>query len=336
MSVFDNVVRPIDRAQQRWPWISFPYAVMKKFGDDQGGNLAALMSYYAFLSIFPLILLLTTVLAYVLKGNPQLQRDILNSALVDFPVIGNQLKTEGLQGHWYVLVVSAVISLWAARGIANGAQNAFNSVWNVPYARRPGFPFALLRSLGLLGLMGLGVILTGLLSGIGTATGSLGVLLRVLVFVASALINIAMFVGGFRLAIARDIALRCFVVAAVASAILWQALLAVGSILLAHQVRHQEELYGTFGVILGLLAWLRLQAQMTLYALEADVVRVRGLWPRSVAPPPLTTADRKAHRAYAEEARRNLEDMEAADDSTRRDAVTGEGHHAAGSSSGSP
>jgi membrane protein len=314
MSVIDNVVRPIDRAQQRWPWLAFPYAVMKKFGDDQGTNLAALTSYYAFMSIFPLILVLSTVLGYVLKGNPELQQRILHSALVDFPVIGDQLKTNGLHGNWYVLVISALISLWGARGVANAVQNALNSVWNVPIAHRPGFPFALARSFTLLALLGLTVVVTALLSGIGGAAGSLGLFLRVLVFVASGLLNVVVFIGAFRIATAREIRLRDFLLAAVISAVVWQALLAAGTFLLAHQVRHQEELYGTFGVVLGLLAWLRLQAQLTLYALEADVVRVRGLWPRSVAPPPLTEADVKAYHAYAEEARRNLDDLEEMDE----------------------
>ncbi len=314
MSVIDSVVRPIDRAQQRWRWIAFPYAVVKKFGDDQGTNLAALLSYYAFLSIFPLILVLTTVLGYVLRDNPELQQRILHSALVDFPVIGDQLKSDGLHGDWYVLVISALISMWGARGVANAAQNAFNSVWNVPIARRPGFPFAMARSFALLGLMGLTVVVTGLLSGIGGAAGSLGILLRIGVFVVSALINVAVFVGAFRIATAPEIPLRHFLSAAIVSAILWQTLLAAGTFLLAHQVRHQEELYGTFGVVLGLLGWLRLQAQLTLYALEADVVRVRRLWPRSVAPPPLTKADVRAYHAYAEEARRNLEDLEEVDE----------------------
>jgi len=310
----DNVLGPIDRAQQRWPWIAFPYAVIKKFGDDQGGNLASLLAFYGFLSIFPLILVLTTVLGYVLNGDTHLQQRIVHSALVDFPVIGDQLKTSGLQGHWYVLVVSALISLWGARGVANAAQNAFNSVWNVPFARRPGFPYALARSFGLLSVMGVTVLVTGFLSGVGGTNGSLGMLLRIGVFVASLLINIGMFIVAFRLATAPEVRLGEFAVAAVVSAVVWQLLLTVGTYLVAHQVNHQEELYGTFGVVLGLVAWLRLQAQLTLYAIEADVVRIRGLWPRSVSPPPLTTADRRAYHAYAQETRRNLADLESVDE----------------------
>lgn len=299
-----GVVRPIDRAQQRWPWLAYPYAVIKKFGDDQGGNLAALLAYYAFLSVFPLLLVFTSVLGYVLRDDPPLQRRLLHSAVVEFPVIGDQLRTSGLHGHWYVILVSGLISLWGAQGVASATQNAFNTAWGVPYARRPGFPTVLARSFGLLAVMGLAVLGTGLLSGIGSGTGSFGVLLRVLAIGVSAVLNVGLFLLAFRLATAREVRLLDMAPAAVVSAVLWQALLAVGTLLIAHQVRHQQELYGTFGVVLGLLAWLHLQAQVTIYALEADVVRVRGLWPRSVSPPPLTIGDRRAYRAYAEATRR--------------------------------
>src|ERR1700746_968432 len=98
MNVVDRLLRPMDRSAPRRAWCAFPYAVNKKFGDDQAGNLAALLAYYAFLSIFPLLLVFTTVMAYVLRGNPHLQQRILHSALVEFPVVGDQLKTEGLHG----------------------------------------------------------------------------------------------------------------------------------------------------------------------------------------------------------------------------------------------
>src|SRR5437899_3067792 len=182
MDVVNRLVRPVDRAMQRRAWMAFPYALTRKFGDDQAGNLAALLAYYAFLPIFPLLLMFTTALAYVLHDSPHLQERILHSALVEFPVIGDQLKTRQLHGHWYVLVVSGVISLWGARGVATAAQNAWNTVWNVPYARRPGFGWTLARSFGLLGVMGLAVVVTGLLSGIGESGDPLGILVRVGVF----------------------------------------------------------------------------------------------------------------------------------------------------------
>ncbi len=304
MNLVERVVQRGDALQRRVPWLAFPLAVLKKYGDDSAGNLAALMAYYAFLSIFPLLLVFATVLGFVLRDNPDLYRRLLTSALIEFPVIGEQLRVGELHGSWSVLVVSILISLWGARGVATAAMNAFNGVWNVPHAQRPGFGPGLARSFGLLATFGVTVIVTGTLSGLGGTADSLGMAVRGGAIVLSTVLNIGLFLVAFRLATARVVRTRDMLLGAVLSAVLWQVLLAVGALLVAHQVRHAQSLYGVFGVVLGLLAWLQLQAQLTLYAIEADVVRTRGLWPRSVNPPPLTGADRKAYTGYVEAERR--------------------------------
>ena len=308
-SGIDRMIRPIDRLQQRHTWLGFPLAVLTKCSDDSAGNLAALMAYYAFVAIFPLLLLFTTILGYVLQSHDALRERLLRSAIIDFPVIGDQLRSSGgLQGHWYVVVISLAISLWGARGVANACQTAFNTVWNVPFSQRPGFPTAILRSFALLGVAGIAVLATGTLSGIGSTGNVLGATARVLALILSSVITIGVFLIGFRLATAHAVPLRRMVRSAVASALVWQLLLVAGSFLLDHQVRHAQALYGTFGLILGLLAWLHLQAQLTLYAVEADAVRADRLWPRGLLQPPLTGGDKRAYRAYAETTRRRPAD----------------------------
>jgi membrane protein len=305
----DRAVRRIDRAQQRWPGASFVFAVLRKYGEDQAGSLAALIAYYAFLSVFPLLLVFVTILGLLLPSHPGLQNRLLTSALAEFPVIGDQLRLAGLHGDWWVLVVGIAISVWGARGVANAAQYAFNEVWDVPYAQRPGFLPGLGRSLGMLLLLGLAVVVTGALSGVG-GTGVLAVPARVGVFAVSTAVNVGVFILAFRLATAPVVATRCLILGAVVSALLWQALLATGGLLVTHQVRHAQSLYGLFGVVLGLVGWLQIQAQLTLLAIEIDVVRARRLWPRSAVPPPLTEADRDAYTAYARSARRLPEDQQ--------------------------
>lgn len=299
MNVVERLLRKADRSQRSRPWLAFPLAVLKKYGDDGAGNLAALMAHYAFLSIFPILLVFTTVLGFVLRGNPALYKRLLNSALVEFPVVGDSLRFEGLQGNWWALVLGVLISLWGAKGVASAAMTAFNTVWNVPYHQRPGFAPAIARSFGLLLTLGVTAVVTGTLSGVGGA-GGIGLALRIGALLLSTLLNVGLFLLAFRLATARVVRTRDMLSSAVVSAVLWQVLLAVGALLVAHQVRHAQSLYGTFGVVLGLIGWLQLQAQITLYAMEADVVRARRLWPRSVVPPPLTGADRKAYTEYVE------------------------------------
>jgi membrane protein len=302
-------VHTIDDFQQRHRALGFPIAVWRKFSDDQAGNLAGLVAYYAFLSTFPLLLVLVSVLGMFLSGSPRLQQDVLNSALSEFPVIGTQLRSNihSLGSSGLSLAVGLVLTFFGARGVASAMQNAMNQVWEVPRRERPGFPFSWLRSFALIAVIGTGVIVTTVLSGASSWTGHtfLGAWGRVLVIVVSLVLNIALFWLGLRLATSPRVTWRELRIAAILSALVWQILQYAGGYVVAHSLRHASALYGTFGLVLGLLAWFHLQAQLTLYAVEADVVRTRALWPRSLFPPPLTDKDHEALRSYikAEERR---------------------------------
>lgn len=298
-----GAVSTVDTWQKRHKGVAFPLAVWRKFSDDQAGNLAGLIAYYAFLSTFPLLLVLTTVLGMVLSGSPRLQQDVLNSALTEFPVIGTQLKTNvhSLGRSGVGLAVGLVFTFFGARGVANAMQNAMNQVWGVPRRARPKFPYSWLRSFALIFVIGLGVLVTTALSGVGSWSGHtiFGPWGKVLVIAISFVLNVLLFWLGLRTATAGQVTWRELRVGAFLSAIVWQALQYLGGYVVAHSLRNASTLYGTFGLVLGLLAWFHLQAQLTLYAVEADVVRARKLWPRSLFPPPLTEEDRRALRSYA-------------------------------------
>lgn len=304
-------IASVDAFQQRHRALAFPIAVWHKFGDDQAGSLAALVAYYAFLSTFPLLLVLVTVLGMVLSGNPQLQQDVLNSALSEFPVIGDQLRSNvhSLGRSGFGLAVGLVLTLIGARGVANAMQNAMNTVWGIPRHERPGFPGSWLRSFALIAIIGLGVLVTTALSGIGSWSGHtvLGEAGRFLVIAVSLVLNILLFWLGLRTATAGRVTWRDLVFGAILSAIVWQVLQFVGGYVVAHSLRHASALYGTFGIVLGLISWFALQAQLTLYAVEADVVRSRRLWPRSLFPPPLTEQDLEVLRSYPEAEQRRPE-----------------------------
>lgn len=316
MKAAERLLHRIDSLQRGRPWLAFPVAVQKKFGDDQAGNLAALLAYFAFVSIFPLLLVLVTVLGIVLRGNTSLQRQVLNSALAQFPVIGQQLPhVHSLAGQkaGIALAIGIIGTFLGARGVANAAQNAFNTVWEIPFSERPGFPFSWLRSFALILVVGIGVIATTILSGLAggvghTITGPAGTVAAVAV---SLIFNFGVFWAGFRLATARTVGWRDHLLGAILTAIVWQVLQTAGGFVVEHQLSHASSLYGVFGIVLGLIAWLYLQAEATLYAVEASVVHARRLWPRSLFPPPLTKQDRQAYAMYAErEERRPDEQVE--------------------------
>jgi len=302
----ERLARRADSYQQRHAWLAFPVAAWKKFGDDQAGNLAALIAYYAFVSLFPLMLVLVTVLDIMLRGNTALRQRVV-TAVGSYPVIGPQLKgVHPLQETGIALVIGLVLTFLGARGVANAAQNALNSAWLVPFASRPGFPLNQIRSIALILVVGLGEIATIILSGFAGSAGHVlgGAAGRIGAIVVSLVLNVLLFWAGFRLATASAVSTRELRLGAVIAAIAWQALQLLGGYFLTHSLHRSSALYGVFGVVLGLLAWLYLQAQLTLYAVEINVVKARRLWPRSLVPPPLTPQDVTAYQLYAQAERR--------------------------------
>jgi membrane protein len=297
-----QLVQTLDRYQRTRPWLAFLLATLKKFREDEAGNLAALISYYAFFSLFPLLLALVTILGFVLEGNPDLQRRIVDSALARFPVVGDQIRSNigSLGGNWWALLVGLTGALWAGMGAIDAAQHAMNSVWDLPIRERPKFIARKLRSLLMLAVIGSGLFLTAGSSVVANAADSTGATGRIVAPLLSTVVNIGVFAAAFRILTERD--LRWSDVApgagvAGAAATLFQV---AGSFIIARYLRGASQTYGAFAVVIGLLSWLHLQAQVTLFAAEINVVRARRLWPRSLDAEELTEADRKALAEHAQ------------------------------------
>lgn len=164
MSVWER----LDRYQRQHRWVAVPLSVIYKFADDQGAYLAGLITHYGFLSLFPLLLILSTTLGFLLPDNPDLQQQLIDSALVQFPIIGDQLTSSAqpLRGSGSGLAIGIAVALYGALGVAIALQNAFNQVWGVSIHKRPD-PFrSRLRSLRLLVLFGGGVLVTSTLSAV--------------------------------------------------------------------------------------------------------------------------------------------------------------------------
>ncbi len=311
----ERLARAADRLQRRQPWLAFPVAVGKKFSDDRAHSLAALVAYFAFVSILPLLLVLATVLDIILRGDAALRHRLLASALGSFPVIGPELRGSAhpLRETGIALVIGLAAALLGGSRVAAAAQNALNSAWLVPYTGRPRFPRNQLRNLAFVVVVGLGLIASSVLSG---AVGGAGHVLtgagaRIGASTVALALNIVVFWTGFRLVTASMVTARELRLGALAAAVAWQALQLLGGFFAAHILARSSALYGTFGIVLGLLAWLYLQAQITMLAIEINVVRARGLWPRSLCPPPLTPQDMTAYRLYAQvEQRRRGIDIE--------------------------
>jgi YihY family inner membrane protein len=300
-----RVTERLDGYQRRHRWAGFPLAVIYKFFEDQGPFLAALITFYGFLSFFPLLLLLASVLGFLLEDNSELKDRVLDSALSQFPIIGDQLSNpQGLQGSGAALVIGGLIALYGALGVAQALQNAMNVVWSVPRNRRPNPVKARLRSLLLIGTAGIAVLATTILSVLGGSAAAGGALFTgwvpLLVTAAAVVLNAAVFIVAFRLSTAIKLGVREIAPGAVVAAVIWQVLQLFGTAYVANVVKNSSITYGAFAVVLGLLAWIFLAALGVVVSVEINVVRTKHLFPRALLTPftdnvDLTRADRRAY-----------------------------------------
>lgn len=302
-------VRSFDRYQQSHKWLAVPMAVVKKFDDDGAGSLAALVAYYGFFSLFPLLLVMTTILGFVLNGNPSAQHDVEQSVLGQFPVIGNQLKLHSLTGHVSSLVIGLIISLLGGLGVTRAAQNAFDQVWAVPRKHRSNFLKTRLRGLALITALGVlfvvSTIITGLTSGIHGPGG------KIAAIAAGLVVNLFLFSAAFRFLTSASVPTRRLWIGVGFAAAFWSFLQIVGGIYINHVVRHASLVGEQFALVLGLLVWLHLGAQVTLYAAEINVVVARKLYPRNLIGPPEAPADERALTALAKvEERSDVEQVD--------------------------
>ncbi|HEY6698011.1 MAG TPA: YihY/virulence factor BrkB family protein [Acidimicrobiales bacterium] len=295
MNPLERAVWAVDKYQQRHTPLAFVVAVVRKFGDDRGGTLATSLTYSAFVAVFPLLLLFVTILGFVLGSNQDADDAVLRSALVEFPILGDQLVSSlrPLRGSGFALAVGLVGLAWGGFGVTQAAQHAMAEVWNVPGVLRPNFVVRIARGVVVLGIGGLGLVATSALASVSTFTGELTAA-RLAAGAAAALLNVFLFVAAFRMTTVRTIATRQLLAGAAIGGLAWTLLQALGGYLVSHQLRNSSEVYGFFATVLGLLSWIFLGTRVVLYAAEANVVLARRLWPRSLVQPPLTPADKQA------------------------------------------
>lgn len=305
-----SVTSRLDDLQRQHPGAGFPIAVLYKYFDDSGGYLAALITYYGFLSFFPLLLLGSTILGIVLAGDPSAQKAVLDSALSQFPVIGAQLRQPGrIGGGLAGLLVGGLGALYGGLGVAVAAQYAMNTAWTVPKNNRPNPIKARGRGVLLLGTVGVAILGTTVLSALGGGAGPLGIGLRVLALIASVALNAAVFVLGFRVATARRLSSRQVAPGALAAAVIWQLLQSFGATYVGHVVKNASATNGVFALVLGLIGFIYLASVAVVLCVEINVVRVDRLYPRALLTPvtddvELTAGDERAYTDQAKAERR--------------------------------
>jgi YihY family inner membrane protein len=296
MNPVERAIRRIDATQRRFTPTAFVYGVVKKYGDDNGGVLVSNLAYSAFISIFPLLLILVTILGLIASADPSFRESAVKNAVANqIPLLGETLTSNvnALQRSSTIgLIVGLVILIYGVTGLAQAGLFTMEQVWNLPGPARPGYLQRLGRAVLFLCLLGGGVIVTTGLASLSTYLQRYqGLWLDLLIYVVTAAFGAGMYLGAFRALTPKGVPTRSLLPGAITGGILWTVLQFLGA-WLVHHFLHSNSVYGVFATVLGLLAWIYLAVEITVYSAEINVVLARRLWPRSILQPPLTEADR--------------------------------------------
>ena len=271
----------LDRWQRRTPGAGVPYAVVKKFGDDNANLVAVALAWYGFTAIFPMLLVVVTLLEFI--GKQSLGTGIVNT-LHEFPIVGSSFDPKGpsaLHGSGLGLAVGLLGLVYGAQGVTQTAQQAMATVWNIPQVERTGFLPRLGRSLAGLITIGAAFLINAFVTTYATG-GTHNYVIRVSVLAGLLVINVGLYFATFTCLTAKAIGPRGHLPGAIAGAVAYTALITVGAGLVTHQLKHADAVYGAFGTVIGIVAFLLLLAKLSMYAAELNPVLARGLYPRAL------------------------------------------------------
>jgi YihY family inner membrane protein len=293
MNPVEKAIRKVDATQRRFTPTAFVFGVIKKYGDDNGGVLASNLVYSAFISLFPLLLILVTILDKVVASHPSIRKHVLDAVAGRIPLLGQTLTSNvnALHRSSIGLVVGLIVLIYGVTGLAQAGLFTMEQVWNLPGPARPGFLQRLGRAVLFLCLLGGGVIVTTGLASLTTILQPKGIWFDLLLYVVTAAFGAGMYLGAFRALTPKGVLTRSLLPGAITGGILWTMLQGLTA-WLVHHFLHSDSVYGVFASLLGLLAWIYLAVEITVYSAEINVVLARRLWPRSIVQPPLTEPDR--------------------------------------------
>jgi len=295
MNPVERAIRAVDHTQRRFTPTAFIFGVIKKYGDDNGGVLVSNMAYSAFVSLFPLLLILVTILSKIALVDRSFRESVVKNAVANqIPLLGQTLTSNvsALQRSSTIgLIVGLVVLVYGVTGLAQAGLFTMEQVWNLPGPARPGYVPRLGRALLFLCLLGGGVIVTTGLSILTSNPHFRGFWFVLLINVITAAFGAGMYLGGFRALTPKGVPTRNLLPGAITGGILWTVLQVLGAWLVHHYL-HSDSVYGVFATVLGLMAWIYVAVEITVYSAEINVVLSRRLWPRAIVQPPLTEADR--------------------------------------------
>lgn len=286
--------RVLDRFQASHRPIAFTYATFKKYADDEGSRLAALLAYYSFMSLFPLAIAGFAVLNSLLRDNPQYV-DELVSEIVPRPYQQQVIDAyESLPSGGAAFAVAVIGLVLAGTAGVFSMYAMVNQVFCVPYRHRFGFGPRYARVILLVVLMGVGVLVVTVASAVvanitGYAFAQRAGAFLLLWLVASSLLYCAAAVLTRRRLAFREVGLGAGL-----GGLAMTTIVGLGSVLLGRFVATSSAVYGVFGTVVGIFSVLFLVSNAVVFSFEISVVRAWQLWPRGLDISLLFPADERA------------------------------------------
>jgi YihY family inner membrane protein len=291
-----RILQRLDRLQKRTRASAVTVATLMKFGEDHSANYAAMIAFWAFFSIVPLLLVLVTTLGWVLPASSK--ESVLNHVAGLFPLLDAH-AVSALSGSAWALIVGLLTALWSGLGVVRTLEYALDSVWDVPAREQPGLLTRVARSLAVLATIGLGLVIATLLSGIVTSTANgvnLGAAGRVGGYLVTAVLDVGLIVATFRILTTRDVATRDLLPGALLAGVVFLILQAASAMIISNHLKNAQSTYGHFATVITILWWFYLQSLLTMVAAQLNVVLRDHLYPRSLVDAPQTEADRRVLR----------------------------------------
>ena len=256
---------------RRRAWTRFPLEVQERFGEVHGGFLASAVTLAAFLSLFPLLLLLTAAVGFFSAGDVDLAAD----ATRELGLRGDaaRLVTDAIaaaeQNRRTASAVGIVGLLSSALGVVAALQHAYDSVWQVKGRGLKDRLYGLAWLVGAALLFAASFALTTAVQFLPGPAWPVGIALGLAV-------SVALFLWTSQVLVNLDVPWRALLPGAVFAAVGFEVLKAVGGIYVPRVVSRSSELYGSIGVVFALLAWLFFFGRLLVYSAVVGVVRWEG------------------------------------------------------------
>ena len=292
----------LDQAQKRSEPLSVALGTVKKFSEDQSSGLAAMIAFWAFFSIFPLLLVTVTILDLALPVGDR--QSVLSRVADMLPVLDP--KTIGhLTGTWWPILLGSLTALWGGISVIGTMQTAFNKVWEVPQHERPNKVHQIVRSLAVLATVGVGLVLSTFISSFITSSANgvnLGAAGHVGGYLVAIVLDVFLVTVTFKILTERELSMRDVLPGGLLAGITFFVLQELSAFIISRHLKSAQGTYGHFAVVITILWWFYLQSLVTLLGAQLNVVLKDRLYPRSlVKDGPQTDADRRVLQAYAAE-----------------------------------